>query len=91
MEEELTYRTIAYLIAHYKNNDETMINKEEIEAINLLMEENQQLKEKLQASEKAREEATSWLNEYKKQWVLNDEVLEDMDKLLNILDIDKGK
>ncbi|HIT36891.1 MAG TPA: hypothetical protein IAB59_00200 [Candidatus Onthousia faecipullorum] len=47
MNEELAYRTIAYLIGCYKNNDETTINQEEIDAINFILNENQQLKEQL--------------------------------------------
>lgn len=51
MNEELAYRVLAYLIAHYKTHDETIINKEEINAINFIIEENKQQKEVIQTYE----------------------------------------
>lgn len=44
MNEEIAMRTLAYLITHYKEHDETIINSEEIQAIEYLQQENQQLK-----------------------------------------------
>lgn len=67
--------------------------------INKLLEENQQLKEKLEASEKARKEAIEYINKNltissildgKKEYCLNNYNF-DYRKLLNILDIDKGE
>ena len=43
MNKELAYRTIAYLKTHYTTNDETIINKEEIEAIDFILAEIDQL------------------------------------------------
>ncbi len=94
MNEELAYRTIAYLIGHYKTNDETTMNREEIAAINFILSENQQLKEKLDLSEKARKEAIEYIKgagemaTYTKSIALYEEELEE---LLDILDIDKGE
>ena len=94
MNEELAYRTIAYLIGHYKTNDETTMNREEIAAINFILSENQQLKEKLDLSEKARKEAIEFIKgagemvTYTKSIALYEEELEE---LLDILDIDKGE
>ena len=96
MNEELAYRTIAYLIGCYKNNDETTINQEEIDAINFILNENQQLKEKLEASEKTRKEAIDKLKTLGKfdgekctrsfkLWTT------DFNELISILDIDKGE
>ena len=45
MDKELAMRTLAYLIAHYKEHEETIINSEEIEAIEFLIKENQKYKE----------------------------------------------
>lgn len=50
MNEELAYRTLAYLIGHYKMHEETIINKDEIEAINFLLDKNEQLKEEIYKS-----------------------------------------
>lgn len=94
MNEELAYRTIAYLIGCYKNNDETTINQEEIDAINFILNENQQLKEQLEASEKARKEAIELINNIndweicsKYDCMYKDDVLD----VLRMLDIDKGE
>lgn len=43
MNKDLAYRTIAYLKTHYTTNDETIINKEEIEAIDFILDELDQL------------------------------------------------
>ena len=95
MNEELAYRTIAYLIGCYKNNDETTINQEEIDAINFILNENQQLKEQLEASERTKKEAIDYINFL----VIIDAQLaggrfKDTiwgKELLDILDIDKGE
>lgn len=60
--------------------------------IDFLIKENQQLKEKLEASEKARKDAIEFINDksdkgYNFGWILQNE---EIDKLLKILDIDKG-
>lgn len=47
MSNELAMRTLAYLITHYKEHDETIINSEEIQAIEFLQQENQKLKKQL--------------------------------------------
>ena len=51
MDNELALRTIGYLIGYYKTHDETMINSQEIEAIDFLLEENQELKKQLEEVE----------------------------------------
>jgi hypothetical protein len=43
MEKELALRTFAYLIGHYKTHEETIINSQEIEAINYILDENEKL------------------------------------------------
>lgn len=56
MNEELAYRILAYLIAHYKTHDETITNKEEINAINFIIEENEQLKENYECIKRQRDD-----------------------------------
>ena len=58
-----------------------------------LEKQNKQLKEQLESSEKARKEAIDYINKkankgYNFGWVLQNE---EIDKLLEILDIDKGE
>ena len=45
MNNELALRTIGYLIGHYKTHNETIINSQEIEAIEFIIKENQKYKE----------------------------------------------
>lgn len=58
--------------------------------IKRLQEENQQLKQKLEQRDNIINKAREYVEEYKKQWTLDDEVLNDMNYLLEILNIDKG-
>ena len=48
MDKELVYRTLAYLIGYYKTHEETIINKDEIDAINFIIEKNETLEQELQ-------------------------------------------
>ena len=48
MDKELVYRTLAYLIGYYKTHEETIINKDEIDAINFIIEKNETLEKELQ-------------------------------------------
>lgn len=48
MNNELAMRIFAYLISNYKENNETIINSEEIEAIEFLIKENQSLNKQLE-------------------------------------------
>lgn len=47
MNKELALRTFAYLIGHYKTHEETIINSQEIEAINYILDENERLENQL--------------------------------------------
>lgn len=47
MNKELALRTFAYLIGHYKTHNETTINKQEIEAIEFILKDNEFLKQQL--------------------------------------------
>lgn len=43
MDKELALRTFGYLIGHYKTHDETIINSQEIEAIEFMLKDNDKL------------------------------------------------
>lgn len=58
--------------------------------INKLLQENKNLKEQLQIKEDIINKAIKFVKDYKTEWTLNDEVLNDMNKLLEILD-NKGE
>lgn len=48
MKEELAMLTIGYLVGYYKTHDETIINKDEIDAINFIIGKNETLQQELQ-------------------------------------------
>ena len=48
MNEELAMLTIGYLVGYYKTHEETIINKDEIDAINFIIEKNETLEQELQ-------------------------------------------
>lgn len=45
MNNELSLRTLGYLIGYYKSHNETIINLQEIEAINFILDENEKLQQ----------------------------------------------
>ena len=45
MDKELALRTFGYLIGHYKTHEETIINGQEIEAINYILDKNERLEQ----------------------------------------------
>lgn len=62
----------------------------DINEIKRLTEENEQLKQQLEQRDNIINKVREYVEEYKKQWTLDDEVLNDMNYLLEILNIDKG-
>lgn len=48
MNKELALRTFAYLIGHYKTHNETIINKQEIEAIEFILKDNEFLEQQVE-------------------------------------------
>lgn len=48
MNKELALRTFAYLNGHYKTHEETIINSQEIEAINYILDENERLEQQVE-------------------------------------------
>lgn len=61
IDKELSLRTLGYLIGYYKSHNETIINSQEIEAINFILDEN----EKLQQENKQLKEELKKYYEYK--------------------------
>ena len=59
MDKELALRTFGYLIGHYKTHDETTINKQEIEAIEFMLKNNEDLEQQC----KKQKEVIDKLNE----------------------------
>lgn len=45
MDKELALRTFGYLIGYYKTHDETIINSQEIEAIEFMLKDNEDLEQ----------------------------------------------
>ena len=82
MNNELALRTIGYLIGHYKTHNETIINSQEIEAIEFIIKENQKYKEVI---DKVLED----IKEYKElgysKYYENEIEIELIDKILKVL------
>lgn len=57
MDKELALRTFAYLIGHYKTHDETIINSQEIEAIEFMLKNNEDLEQQCQKQKEAIDKA----------------------------------
>lgn len=67
MNKELALRTFAYLIGHYKTHEETIINSQEIEAINYILDENERLEQQV---EKQKEVINNFLDIVDKSKIL---------------------
>lgn len=52
MDKELALRTFGYLIGHYKTHNETTINKQEIEAIEFILKDNEFLEQQCKKQKK---------------------------------------
>lgn len=65
MNKELALRTFAYLIGHYKTHEETIINSQEIEAINYILDENERLEQQNKKQKEAIDKAIELLGNYK--------------------------
>lgn len=84
MNKELSLRTLAYLIGYYKSHDETTINLQEIEAINFILDENEQLQ---QENKQLKEQLDKLKNELEKDKMeqFDDYVIYLLEKYLSIL------
>lgn len=72
MDKELALRTFGYLIGHYKTHNETTINKQEIEAIEFILKDNEFLEQQV----KKQKEVIDKIYELIKQHIRKDEFLE---------------
>lgn len=72
MNKELALRTFGYLIGHYKTHNETTINKQEIEAIEFMLKNNEDLEQQV----KKQKEVIDKIYELIKQHIRKDEFLE---------------
>ena len=64
MNKELALRTFAYLIGHYKTHDETTINKQEIEAIEFMLKNNENLEQQVEKQKEVIGKAIEYTNKY---------------------------
>nr|DAE91248.1 MAG TPA: hypothetical protein [Caudoviricetes sp.] len=73
MNKELALRTFAYLIGHYKTHEETIINSQEIEAINYILDENERLENQLKKQKEIIDKTRKFLkDEGQKQYNIHD-------------------
>lgn len=65
MNKELALRTFAYLNGHYKTHEETIINKQEIEAMEFILKDNESLEQQCKKQKEAIDKAIELLGNYK--------------------------
>lgn len=66
MDKELALRTFGYLIGHYKTHEETIINSQEIEAINYILDENERLENQLKKQKEIIDKIKKLIKQYGK-------------------------
>lgn len=66
MNKELALRTFAYLIGHYKTHNETTINKQEIEAIEFILNDNEFLEQQCKKQKEVIDKINIFLNNHDK-------------------------
>lgn len=71
MDKELALRTFGYLIGHYKTHDETIINSQEIEAIEFMLKDN----DKLEQQCKKQKEVIDKVNKCIKDFLCSEEFI----------------
>lgn len=59
MDKELALRTFGYLIGYYKTHDETIINSQEIEAIEFILKNNEYLEQQVKKQKEVIDNAKS--------------------------------
>lgn len=64
MNKELALRTFAYLIRHYKTHNATIINKQEIEAIEFILNDNEFLEQQCKQQKEAINKIIEIINYY---------------------------
>lgn len=63
MDKELVFRTFCYLIGHYKTHDETIINSQEIEAIEFILKNNKDLEQQVKKQKEVIDKTSKYLCE----------------------------
>ena len=64
MDKELALRTFGYLIGHYKTHNETIINTQEIEAIEFMLKINEDLEQQVKKQKEAINKIDNYINNY---------------------------
>ena len=64
MNKELALRTFAYLIGHHKTHDETIINSQEIEAIEFILKNNKELEQQVKKQKEVIDKAIDYIKKY---------------------------
>lgn len=64
MNKELALRTFAYLIGHYKTNNETTINKQEIEAMEFILKDNESLEQQCKKQKEVIDKLNNYIDNY---------------------------
>ena len=89
MNKELALRTLAYLKTHYNNNDETIICKEDIDAIDFVLDDNEKLSDLINEYENKgydiAQERADFLLEIER---LNN-IINELEKMVNDFDVFK--
>lgn len=62
MNKELALRTFGYLIGHYKTHDKTIINSQEIEAIEFILKDNENLEQQIKKQKEVIDKAIKFIN-----------------------------
>lgn len=93
MNKELALRTFGYLIGHYKTHNETTINKQEIEAIEFMLKNNEDLEQQCKQQKEVINKAIEYIEENSKTNPNLSGLLvgEEIDKLLDILKGDSNE
>lgn len=63
MNKELALRTFGYLIGHYKTHNETTINKQEIEAIEFMLKNNEDLEQQVKKQKEVIDKIDKYIKE----------------------------
>lgn len=89
MNKELALRTFGYLIGHYKTHNETIINSQEIEAIEFMLKDNDKLEQQVKKQKEVIDKINNFCKDDKNFEILDlysqDTVYEIQEKLLDIL------
>jgi hypothetical protein len=64
MDKELALRTFGYLIGHYKTHNETIINTQEIEAIEFMLKINEDLEQQCKKQKEVINKIDNYINNY---------------------------